>query len=362
LFASVRNLISIYDTAAIDRLRAELKFEPRRLRALRTAFFKKFFGAEAAPGELPAVVREEFSRRVEFHPLSIAESHDSQLDGATKLVLRTAAGYLIESVIMRTGTGRVSLCVSSQVGCAAACGFCATGQMGIAKNLSAAEVLDQVVLAGERMRAENRSVRNIVFMGMGEPFHNEEAVYVAVTALLSPDLFHHTPGRILISTVGIPDAMIRCARRFPEVNLALSLHSVRQTVREKLIPLATKYSLDELRSAVAKVNEIQDNSVMIEYLMLADVNDSLLDARELVTWLNGLDTHVNLIPYNPIQAAPHLRTTERPQRDAFAAVLREAGFVTTIRYSLGADIAAACGQLVQRENRKIARQQAAAST
>ena len=219
-------------------------------------------------------------------PLSIAEAHDSQVDGATKLVLRTPAGYSIESVIMRTGTGRVALCVSSQVGCAAACGFCATGQMGVAKSLSAAEILDQVVLAGERLRAEGRSVRNIVFMGMGEPFHNEEAVYEAVAALLAPELFHYPPGRILISTVGIPDAMIRCARRFPDVNLALSLHSVRQYVREQLIPLATKYPLDELRAAVAKVNEIQQNTVMIEYLMLAGVNDSADDARELAAWLD----------------------------------------------------------------------------
>ena len=184
----MQELISIYDTAAVDRLRAELKFEPRRLRALRTAYFKKFLGVEAALAELPAEVRDEFARRVEFHPLAVAEARDSQVDGATKLVLRTAAGYLIESVIMRTGTGRVSLCVSSQVGCAAACGFCATGQMGIAKNLSAAEILDQVVLAGERMQAEGRRVRNIVFMGMGEPFHNEEAVYEAVAALLSPEI------------------------------------------------------------------------------------------------------------------------------------------------------------------------------
>jgi 23S rRNA (adenine2503-C2)-methyltransferase len=274
-------------------------------------------------------------------------------------VLRTDAGYAIESVIMRTGTGRVSLCVSSQVGCAAACGFCATGQMGIAKNLSAAEVLDQVVLAGERMQAEERRVRNIVFMGMGEPFHNEAVVYETIAALLSPELFHHTPGRVLVSTVGIPDAMIRFARRFPQVNLALSLHSVRQDVREKLIPLASKYSLAELRAAVARVNQIQSNSVMIEYLMLAGVNDSADDASELAAWMRGRDVHVNLIPYNPIDSAPHVRTTERPQRDAFAEVLRAAGFVTTIRYSLGADIAAACGQLVQRENRQIARQQAA---
>jgi 23S rRNA (adenine2503-C2)-methyltransferase len=354
------NRLSIYDSASIDRLRAELKFEPRRLRAVRTALCKKFLGVDAALAELPAGVRDEFARRVEFHPLEVAEASDSQLDGATKLVLRTKTGYLIESVVMRTGTGRVSLCVSSQIGCAAACGFCATGQMGIAKSLSAAEILDQVVLAGEWMRAEGRRVRNIVFMGMGEPLHNEAAVYEAVAALLSPEMFHHTPGRVLISTVGIPDAMVRAARRFPEVNLALSLHSVRPEVREQLIPLAAKYSLDELRTAVAKVNQIQNNTVMIEYLMLAGVNDSPDDARKLTAWMNGLDVHVNLIPYNPIASTPHLRTTERPQRDAFAAILRAAGFTTTIRYSLGADIAAACGQLVQRENQQIARQQAAA--
>jgi 23S rRNA (adenine2503-C2)-methyltransferase len=347
---------------AIDRLRAELKFEPRRLRALRTAYFKKCQGVDAALAELPVEVREPFAQRVQFHLLTSAESHDSQVDGATKLVLRTPAGYAIETVIMRTGTGRVSLCVSSQVGCAAACGFCATGQMGVAKSLSAAEMLDQIVLAGERMRAEGRHVRNVVFMGMGEPFHNETAVYEVVAALLSPTLFHHPPGRILISTVGIPDAMIRCARRFPAVNLALSLHGVRQSVREALIPLAAKYQLDDLRIAIAKVNEIQQNTLMIEYLMLAGVNDSAADAHELAAWINGLNVHVNLIPYNPIAATPHLRTTERPERDAFAAILRAAGFITTIRYSLGADIAAACGQLVQGENREIAKKQAIAAT
>ena len=353
--------ISIYDSAAVDRLRCELKFEPRRLRGLRTAYFKKFLGAEAALAELPAGVRDAFRSRVEFHPLEIDQACDSQLDGATKLVLRTPAGYLIESVIIRTGTGRVSLCVSSQVGCAAACGFCATGQMGVAKSLSAAEIFDQIVLAGEHLQPEGRRIRNIVFMGMGEPFHNEESLYEAVAALLAPESFHHAPGRILISTVGIPDAMVRCARRFPEVNLALSLHSVRPEVRQQLIPLAAKFPLDQLRSAVERVNSIQQNSIMIEYLMLAGINDSADDARELAAWLAGLKAHVNLIPYNPIESAPQLRTTERRERDAFAEILRAAGFVTTIRYSLGADIAAACGQLVQGENRHIAQRQAMSS-
>jgi 23S rRNA (adenine2503-C2)-methyltransferase len=352
----VSERISIYDSAAVDRLRAELKFEPRRLRALRTKYFKKSLGFDAALAELPNGVRGEFARRVEFHPLAVESVFDSAVDGATKLVLRTAAGLLIEAVIMRTGTGRVSLCLSSQVGCAAACGFCATGQMGIARNLSPAEILDQVVLAGERLAAEGRVVRNVVFMGMGEPFHNEETLYDVLSALLAPELFHYPPRRILISTVGIPDAMNRAARRFPRVNLAMSLHSVRQNVREQLIPLAAKYSLDELRAAVAAVNKIQQNTIMIEYLMLAGLNDSADDASELAVWLDGLDVHVNLIPYNPIESAPHLRTTERAERDAFAEILRGAGFTTTIRYSLGADVAAACGQLVQSKNRHIAKQ------
>ncbi len=322
---------------------------------LRTAYFKKFLGTDAALGELPAQVRSDFAARVQFHSVSIAQAFDSQVDGATKLVVRTQGGYSVESVIMRTGTGRVSLCLSSQVGCAAACGFCATGQMGIAKSLSTAEILDQVVLAGERMQPEGRPVRNLVFMGMGEPFHNEETIYEAVAALILPTLFHYPLGRILISTVGIPDAMVRCARRFPQVNLALSLHSVRQEVRQQLIPLAARYSLADLRAAVAKVNQIQNSSVMIEYLMLAGVNDSTADAHELADWLQGLDVHVNLIPYNAIDSAPQWQTTPQPERDAFAKILRDAGFVTTIRYSLGADIAAACGQLVQQENRNVAR-------
>jgi 23S rRNA (adenine2503-C2)-methyltransferase len=256
-------------------------------------------------------------------------------------------------------SGRTALCVSTQVGCAANCDFCATGKMGIARNLSAAEILDQIAQAQQLLAAEGRRVRNVVFMGMGEPFHNESVLYEVLAALQAPEVFHWPAGRILVSTVGIPDAMVRCARRFPDVNLALSLHSVRPDVRTRLIPLASRYSLGELREALEKLNQIQRQPAMIEYLMLAGLNDSADDARELLAWLNGLDVHVNLIPYNPIVGKPQLTSTQRPERDAFAAILREAGLTATIRYSLGADIAAACGQLVQRENRHVARQQLA---
>lgn len=344
--------ISIFNPIEVEVLRRKLRLEPRLLRLVRTAYCKKFLGAEAALSVLPGELREQFADRVVFHSLSLEKRLDSKLDGATKLLFRTQQGYLIEAVILRAGTGRTTLCLSSQVGCAANCDFCATGKMGIAHDLTAAEMLDQVVQAGELAHAEGRRVRNLVFMGMGEPFHNEENLYDTLAALVSPELFHHPPSRILVSTVGVPDAMFRCARRFPEVNLALSLHSVLQEVRERLIPLARRYPLPQLRETIAELNAIQRATVMIEYLLLAGVNDSRDDALELVEFVRGLRVHVNLIPYNPIEGAPHLVGTDRAGREAFAGVVKGAGVPTTIRYSLGADIAAACGQLVRRENRR----------
>ncbi|MEM1305792.1 MAG: 23S rRNA (adenine(2503)-C(2))-methyltransferase RlmN, partial [Planctomycetota bacterium] len=221
--------IPITDTKGIGQLRRELRVEPGLVRRLRIAFFKKSLGAEAALAELPAAVRGAFAERVEFHPLALHKRCDSRIDGASKLIFRTRAGMLIESVILRAGTGRVALCVSSQVGCAAACGFCATGKMGMAHNLSAAEIVDQFVQANEQLAGEGRavrngvSVRNLVFMGMGEPLHNEAALHEALAALTDPAVVDHPPSRVLVSTVGIPDGMLRLADAFPRVNPALSL-------------------------------------------------------------------------------------------------------------------------------------------
>ncbi|MEM9352538.1 MAG: 23S rRNA (adenine(2503)-C(2))-methyltransferase RlmN [Planctomycetota bacterium] len=349
------NKVSIYEAAGVERVRRELRLDPQHVRRLRLAFFKKFLGANAALAELPEPVRAAFGERVRFHPLRVHSRHDSSLDGATKLLLETDAGMLVEAVILRIDTGRTTLCVSSQVGCAAACDFCATGRMGIAQNLSAGEILDQLVLAGELLAAEGRRVRNLVLMGMGEPLHNEAGVQAAIEGLVAADGFHHPAGRVLLSTVGIPDAMVRFGRRLPGVNLALSLHSVRQETRERLIPLAKHYPLADLRAAVAELNRLQGRPVMLEFLMLAGMNDSLEEAAELVEWCDGLNVHVNLIPYNPVDDAPHLAGTDRAGREAFAGVLKGAGLTCTIRYSLGADIAAACGQLVRRENRVLAR-------
>ncbi|NOZ41436.1 MAG: radical SAM protein, partial [Planctomycetes bacterium] len=224
--------ISIYDSPRFDQLRQELRLDPQSIRQLRNDLLKRFRADDLATANFPA------AERVSLHTLKLYRQCDSEIDGATKLLFHTAAGMLIESVLLRIASGRTTLCVSSQVGCAAACEFCATGKMGVAQNLSTEEILDQVLQSGQSLTKEDRRLRNIVFMGMGEPFHNEENLYRALERLTAAELFHHSPTKILVSTVGITDAMIRCARRFPEVNLALSLHSVRQEVRERLIPLA----------------------------------------------------------------------------------------------------------------------------
>jgi 23S rRNA (adenine2503-C2)-methyltransferase len=341
--------ISIYDLPAFDRLQRELRLDPASIRRLRIDWLKHFLPDDAALAPFPA------AERVARRGMELFKRCDSAVDGATKLLLRTSAGLLIEAVILRLVTGRTTLCVSSQVGCAAGCDFCATGKMGMARNLSADDILDQVLRAGQLLRAEKRSIRNIVFMGMGEPFHNEKNLHEALAALISPKLFHHSPGKILVSTVGVADAMLRCAEKFPAVNLALSLHSVRQDVRERLIPLARKYPLDQLRSTIAELNRAFGITVMIEYLMLAGVNDSPADAQELIAWLGGLSVHVNLIPFNAIEDAPNLTASGPAEIAAFASALKAAGLKTTTRHSLGNDIAAACGQLVRRENREIVR-------
>ena len=344
-------MISIHDRVGVEALRRRHKLDSYLLRQLRVAFYKKHRGAAAALALLPEQVRAAFAEGIEFHPLQLQSRHDSQRDGASKLIFRASQGLLIETVILRMTSGRTALCVSTQVGCAAHCDFCATGKMGLARNLTAAEILDQLVQANSLLAVEGRSVRNVVFMGMGEPFHNEESLVEALDVLCDGGCFNLNPKRLLISTVGIPSAMIRCARRYPEVRMALSLHSVREEVRRNLMPISQRYGLADLRLALEEVTAIQQHLVMIEYLMLQDVNDSLEDAAALVEYLRGIAVHVNLIPDNSIADAPHLVGSDRPRREAFSAALKAAGFPVTTRYSLGADIGAACGQLVRQEHR-----------
>ncbi len=346
-------MISIHDRTALAALRQRYRLDPTHMRRMLTLFCKKQRTASESLEALPAEVRNTVAGEIQFHALALDQRHDSQIDGATKLLFRSAAGLLLESVVLRAASGRTSLCVSTQVGCAAHCDFCATGKMGIARNLTVDEILDQWVQANQLLRPEGRTIRNLVFMGMGEPFHNEQQLHAALDVLTDRACFSHPLQRVLVSSVGIPDGMIRLAERYPLVRQALSLHAANQEQRVQLIPLAARHPLPELHATLLRLNQLQSQPVLIEYLLLANRNDTADDARRLIDFLRGLHVLVNLIPYNPIDSAPHLVGSDTPQRQAFAGWLKSAGLRVTTRYSLGSDIAAACGQLVRQENRRL---------
>lgn len=323
--------------------------QPHRMKLFRNSLFKKAGDWEEALSFLPESARADFDQHIEFERLELAERHDSEVDGASKLIFKTNDGHLIESVVLRPKTGRTSICISSQVGCACYCSFCATGKMGFTRNLSVAEILDQVAQANRMIKPEGRSIRNVVFMGMGEPLLNLDHLFAAVEFLRAPRLFDLADSKITVSTVGIPHAMEQFVEAYPKVQLALSLHSARQEVRERLMPQARKYPLEELRKTLIAASG--RGKVMIEYLMLAGVNDREEDVLALIDYLQGIRVHINVIPYNEFSGSSLTGTLE-PDRKEFASRLKEAGFDTTLRYSMGSDIAAACGQLVQHKRKE----------
>lgn len=338
---------TIYDTARLELLRKQSTVQPHSMKHFRNALFKKGLGWEDALALLPASAHDNFRREIRFESLALHERHDSAIDAASKLVFKTDDGHLVESVVLRPKTGRTSICISSQVGCACRCGFCATGMMGFSRNLTLSEILDQISQSNRMLRSEDRLVRNVVFMGMGEPLLNFENVCEAVGFLVSIPFFNLSPARVTVSTVGIPPAMVEFSRRYPDVQLALSLHSARQDVRQRIMPLASRYSLAELRAAMDEI--AANGKIMIEYLMLAGINDSEDDLLALEEYLRGLPVHVNIIPFNE-HAGCEFQGTPRAGREVFLRRLKAAGFDTTLRYSLGSDIAAACGQLADRRN------------
>ncbi len=346
-------MISFTDQTGIEELRHRLRLDPQVIRRLRAVYLRSFSGLDAALGSLPEGVRCEVSAAVRFHELDWVETVHSDLDGASKVVFKTRDSRRIESVLLRIKTGRSSVCVSSQTGCVAGCLFCATGRVKEVRNLASSEILDQVIQAGEIFQSEGRRLRNVVFMGMGEPFHNTENLFAALEQLRSSGGFHLSDRHLLVSTLGIPEGIQRLSARFPRVGLAVSLHSVRQDIRDELMPFCRQWPLSELRAAILDRNTVHGQPVMIELLMLDGLTDTEADCAALKEWLTGLQVHINLIPYNPV-AADHAVVAGRLLRESgekrvgeFLAELKDAGFKATRRHSLGADILAACGQLAR---------------
>lgn len=259
-------------------------------------------------------------------------------DRTRKYLLRLADGLIIETVGIPTAK-RLTVCVSSQVGCPMACDFCATGKGEFGRNLRAHEIIDQVLTVQEDFQ---QRVSNVVFMGMGEPLLNLEQVVAAIRSL-NQDVGIGQRSLVL-STVGLPGRIRQLAQHKLQITFAVSLHASNQPLRERLIPSAQHYPLSQLLEDCRQYVKITGRRVTFEYILLAGVNDLPQQAKELARHLRGFQTHVNLIPYNPIDEADYQRPD--PQRiEAFLAVLKQQKIAASVRYSRGLEADAACGQL-----------------
>jgi len=276
------------------------------------------------------------------------ERAQESLDGTHKWLVKLADGQLVESVHIPE-EDRGALCVSSQVGCTLACTFCHTGTQKLVRNLTAAEIVGQVMLCRDHLGewdkpAEERRFTNIVMMGMGEPLYNYDNVARALKTVMDNEGIGISRRRITLSTSGVVPMMHRCGEELG-VNLAVSLHAVTDDLRDRIVPLNRKYpNADLLQACRDYPGTSNARRITFEYVMLKDVNDGVADAKELVRLLRGIPAKVNLIPFNPWPGAP-FECSSNARIDRFAQVLMEAGYASPIRTPRGRDIAAACGQL-----------------
>jgi 23S rRNA (adenine2503-C2)-methyltransferase len=287
--------------------------------------------------DLPLSLRTQLAERVPLSSLTVVnEAHAS--DGTVKVLLNTADGRPVEAVLMRYRDGRRSLCLSSQSGCPLTCTFCATGQMRFGRNLTASEILDQA-LHFRRLGP----VDHAVFMGMGEPMMNLDAVLSACERLPDLGISHrHTA----ISTVGWIPGINRLAQTPEPIRLALSLHAADESLRSELMPVNDRYALSDVLAACRAHYERKHRMIFVEYVMLASVNDSYVQARQLADVLDPRIFKVNLIPFNPTDAS--FEGSSPKAIEAFRAELERRGIGATVRLTRGREIAAACGQLAAR--------------
>lgn len=295
---------------------------------------------------LPLGLRELLRARARLGSLELAASQRSR-DGTAKYLWRLADGREIETVMMPYTDGRRTACISSQVGCAMGCSFCATGQMGFGRDLSPAEIFEQALLVSNALRAKGERLSNVVLMGMGEPFRNYDNVLDAVGQLRSR--LGIGARHITISTVGIAPMIRRFADERTEVKLAVSLHVAQDEARSKLMPVNRKHGLAELLDACRYYNAVTNRRVTFEWALIAGENDSVARAAELGALLRGLKCHVNLIPLNPTSGfAGRAPTAGSSAADLFVDELARHGIAATLRVRRGIDIDAGCGQLANK--------------
>ena len=336
------NLIGMLPSELED-LAVELGASRYRGRQLATWIYRKSVYALDAMSDLPRDFRSALSENRTVTLPDVARVTPS-LDGSRKLVFRLEDDSRVSAVIM-PDDDRITLCLSTQVGCGYACAFCLTGTMGLERNLTAGEIVGQLLAANALLAVEGQRVTHLVFMGMGEPLANFAALVKAVRIFTDAKLgLGYSPRRITVSTVGLVSGIEKLGREDLKVNLAVSLHASSDDVRSQLMPVNKSWNLSALMEAVRKYPLTHRQRVFFEYVMLDGVNDGVEDARRLARLLRGVKAKVNLIPFNDWEGSTFQRPP-LPRILAFQSVLLDADITTTVRWSKGEDIGAACGQL-----------------
>lgn len=345
--AAMESLLE-YNRTALEELLGSMGHRPFRAIQLMEWMWKHRVADFAAMTNVPPALRESLATRFTLRPLQVVEVSESATGATRKFLSRLQDGHLVESVIIpaavgRGGacSGRVTLCVSSQVGCKFGCRFCASGMLGFTRNLTASEMVAQI-LAAEEIAGER--VDNLVFMGMGEPLDNIDNLLRALSVILDQQALNIGARHVTVSTSGNVPGLRRLAAFGKPLRLAVSLHGADDEVRSRVMPVNRKWPLSELLPALRQWCRTGKHMITLEYILIRDVNAMLPEALKLAAIARSLKAKVNLIPYNTVEGLPWVRPTEEECR-AFCRVLVREHIPVTMRYEKGHDINAACGQL-----------------
>ncbi|MFH1744915.1 MAG: 23S rRNA (adenine(2503)-C(2))-methyltransferase RlmN [bacterium] len=327
----------------IKMLKKILVDEPKyRLKQAKSAIFQNLIENWNEALIFPKELREKLNENC---PLDI-QAEVSKTKDAVKARITLSDGLQIESVLLCHEGGRNTVCLSSQVGCALACEFCATGQMGFKRNLDEMEIIEQAIFFARYLKKEKARVSSIVFMGMGEPFLNYEEVLAAIRILNNKDALNIGARHISISTVGIIDGIKKLSKEDLQINLAISLHASNNEIRSRLMKINKKYKIEKVLEAVDNYIEKNGRKVMFEYLLIRGINDSDQCAVELSRLMKGRLYFLNLILYNPTGI---FEPSSRERVQKFKEVLKREGVQFSERYRFGENINAACGQFIVKE-------------
>ena len=328
----------------LSKLATVIKNEPKyRLKQINQAIYKDLIDDWDIVTGLPKTLRDKLKDQCSLAINAEIVSSDDQ--NTVKALITLNDNKLIETVLMRHGDGRNTVCVSCMVGCPMGCKFCATGEMSLTRNLTSTEIISQVLFWSRYLKDEGKRVGSVVFMGMGEPLLYYETTMQAVRILNDPEFFGIGARHISISTCGVIDGINKLANEDLSVNLAISLHAPTDEIRKKLMPIAENYTIKQLLDAVDNYINKTNRKVMFEYLMIDEINDFEDQAYELAELLKGKLCFVNLIQYNPTGVfTPSSQNRIRKFKEA----LEKNGVTATVRYRFGQDIDGACGQLANK--------------